>query len=144
MQIGERRLLIPYLDQLEMKARTKGIALATACQLAGLPDSTIWRWRNHKATPSEAVTRRVMLAIENAKTIAIPEVSDWHALIATMASYRRAAGYSQEALDHKLGTADGLVAKWECGMRRPTSFNLFCWGQALGVSFGIIPLRAAL
>jgi hypothetical protein len=36
-------------------------------------------------------------------------------------------------LDHRLGNADRLVSKWECGIRTPTSFNLYCWAFALGM-----------
>lgn len=30
-----------------------------------------------------------------------------------------------------LGVVDKLVSKWECGMRIPTSFHLYCWVDAL-------------
>jgi len=39
---------------------------------------------------------------------------------------------TQEEVNHKLRVADFLVAKWECGMRTPTSFNLVCWAEVLG------------
>jgi len=38
---------------------------------------------------------------------------------------------TQDELNHKLGVADRLVSKWECGMRTPTSFHLYCWADAL-------------
>lgn len=38
---------------------------------------------------------------------------------------------SQNELDHKIGCATGLVAKWETGNRKPTAFNLYCWAEAL-------------
>ncbi|MEP0264009.1 helix-turn-helix transcriptional regulator [Dokdonia sp.] len=44
---------------------------------------------------------------------------------------RKELGMTQEDVNHKLGVADRLVSKWECGMRTPTSFNLHCWAQVL-------------
>ena len=38
---------------------------------------------------------------------------------------------SQNELDHIIGCATGLVAKWETGNRKPTAFNLYCWAEAL-------------
>lgn len=40
-------------------------------------------------------------------------------------------GITQDELNHKLGVADRLVSKWECGIRTPTSFHLYCWADAL-------------
>ncbi|MCB0518087.1 MAG: helix-turn-helix domain-containing protein [Lewinellaceae bacterium] len=44
---------------------------------------------------------------------------------------RKELGLSQEEVDGRMGTADRLCSKWECGQRQPTSFNFFCWAQAL-------------
>ena len=44
---------------------------------------------------------------------------------------RKALGLTQEDVDNLMGTADRLISKWECGHRIPTSFNFFCWAQAL-------------
>ena len=40
-------------------------------------------------------------------------------------------GITQDELNHMLGVADRLVSKWECGIRTPTSFHLYCWADAL-------------
>lgn len=40
-------------------------------------------------------------------------------------------GITQDELNHMLGVADRLVSKWECGVRTPTSFHLYCWADAL-------------
>ncbi len=40
-------------------------------------------------------------------------------------------GITQDELNHTLGVADRLVSKWECGIRTPTSFHLYCWADAL-------------
>ncbi len=40
-------------------------------------------------------------------------------------------GVTQDDLNHMLGVADRLVSKWECGIRTPTSFHLYCWADAL-------------
>ncbi|MDN5201499.1 helix-turn-helix transcriptional regulator [Fulvivirgaceae bacterium BMA10] len=45
---------------------------------------------------------------------------------------------TQEELNHRLGVADRLVNKWECGLRTPTSFNLYCWADALDAKLKII------
>ncbi len=39
---------------------------------------------------------------------------------------------SQRALDHIIGVTDGVVGKWEADTRRPSSYLLSCWAQALG------------
>ena len=39
---------------------------------------------------------------------------------------------TEENFNHTLGVADNLVAKWECGIGTPTSFNLVCWAEVLG------------
>ncbi len=44
---------------------------------------------------------------------------------------------TQEELNSRLGIADRLLSKWECGMRSPTSFNLYCWSYALGMRLTI-------
>lgn len=44
---------------------------------------------------------------------------------------RKELGVTQEELNYKLGVADRLISKWECGTRTPTSFHLYCWADAL-------------
>lgn len=48
-------------------------------------------------------------------------------------------GLAQPDLDHVLGVAVGLVAKWEGGFRSPTSYNLYCWAKALGCDLVLVP-----
>ena len=47
-------------------------------------------------------------------------------------------GITQDDLNHMLGVADRLVSKWECGVRTPTSFHLYCWADALGSVITIV------
>ena len=44
---------------------------------------------------------------------------------------------SQNELDHIIGCATGLVAKWETGNRKPTAFNLYCWAEALNCQINV-------
>ena len=53
-------------------------------------------------------------------------------LVAQFTHRRYELNISQNELDHKIGCATGLVAKWETGNRKPTAFNLYCWAVALG------------
>ena len=48
-------------------------------------------------------------------------------------------GQSQSDLDHELGVATGLIAKWEGGFRSPTGYNLYCWAKALGCDLVLVP-----
>ena len=45
---------------------------------------------------------------------------------------RKDLNLTQEEVDFRMGTAERLCSKWECGQRMPTSFNFLCWAQALG------------
>ncbi len=56
---------------------------------------------------------------------------------------RKQLGLSQADVDYRMGTADRLCSKWECGVRIPTSFNFFCWAQALEASLILIPEEGA-
>lgn len=51
---------------------------------------------------------------------------------------RHALGMTQDELNYQLGVADRLVSKWECGLRTPSSFNLYCWADALGTKLTIM------
>ena len=53
-------------------------------------------------------------------------------VVKPMVKQRKKLKMTQTDVNDKLGVADYLVAKWECGMRTPTSFNLFCWAEVLG------------
>ena len=44
---------------------------------------------------------------------------------------RKELGLTQEIIDSKMGNADRLCSKWECGLRTPTAFNLYCWADVL-------------
>ena len=59
-------------------------------------------------------------------------------LVAQLIQLRLKRGLTQEELNHRLGVADRLVSKWECGVRTPTSFNLYCWADALDGKLVII------
>ncbi len=48
-------------------------------------------------------------------------------------------GISQEELNYKLGIADRLVNKWECGTRTPIAFHLYCWADALDGKIVFVP-----
>ena len=54
---------------------------------------------------------------------------------------RKALNLSQEDVDQKMGNADRLCSKWECGMRTPTSFNLMCWAEVLNCMLVLSPLE---
>tara|TARA_R100001530_G_scaffold54610_1_gene40287 strand:+ start:3675 stop:3926 length:252 start_codon:yes stop_codon:yes gene_type:complete len=54
-------------------------------------------------------------------------------LISKLIKRREELNISQEKLNEKIGVADNLVAKWECGMRLPSGFLLYCWTQALNL-----------
>jgi hypothetical protein len=127
-------LVVSYLDQLEAAARAKGVTVAAACIAAGLPDSTYWRWQRGRSTPSLDATSRVMRKIQEIKFVwPLAALPDWPQFIAQLKAARHRKGISQLALDEDLGNPQGLVAKWECGDRRPTAFNLYCWASALDV-----------
>lgn len=54
------------------------------------------------------------------------------AFIQAFVRRRKELGLSQMELDNRIGVAEGLVAKWESGSRRPTLYNAWCWAVALG------------
>ena len=60
-------------------------------------------------------------------------------LVKPMIQRRKDLGFTQEDLDNKLGVADRLVSKWECGSRTPTSFHLYCWADVLDGAICFIP-----
>ncbi|NQU56675.1 MAG: helix-turn-helix transcriptional regulator [Rhodospirillales bacterium] len=53
---------------------------------------------------------------------------------------RRKLGLSQEAVNDRIGCADGLVGKWECGIRTPTPRSFAEWSRALGVRLELVPV----
>lgn len=54
-------------------------------------------------------------------------------MIEMLVDARVNCGMSQAALSQKIGVNDAMVAKWESGLRLPSSFFLMSWCQALGV-----------
>ena len=60
-------------------------------------------------------------------------------LVAKMVRRRHDLGITQEELNHRLGVADRLISKWECGTRTPASFHLYCWADALQSELTIVP-----
>jgi transcriptional regulator with XRE-family HTH domain len=52
-------------------------------------------------------------------------------IIKPMVERRHDLKLTQEDVNFKIGVADRLVSKWECGTRTPTLFNLVCWAEAL-------------
>ena len=44
---------------------------------------------------------------------------------------RHSIGLTQDDLNERLGYADRLVSKWECGDRNPSTFAFECWTNTL-------------
>lgn len=61
----------------DLKARSKaaGISLARACQLAGIPRSTIWYWKHHPPTQISAYLKMVEAIDKHATNADTPAVS---------------------------------------------------------------------
>ena len=59
-------------------------------------------------------------------------------VVGDLVSIRKDRKVTQEELNHMLGVADRLVSKWECGLRTPTAFNLYCWADALDARLKIV------
>jgi len=51
---------------------------------------------------------------------------------------RKALGYTQVQLEEKLGVCNGLVAKWEVGLRKPSMFTCFLWAEALDTELRLV------
>jgi transcriptional regulator with XRE-family HTH domain len=62
-------------------------------------------------------------------------------VVGDLVDLRHKRGMTQEEVNHKIGVADRLVSKWECGIRTPTSFNLYCWADALDGKLTVEPNR---
>lgn len=52
-------------------------------------------------------------------------------IVSQFIARRKALNLTQEDVDFRMGIADRLCSKWECGLRTPNSFNFLCWAQAL-------------
>ena len=59
-------------------------------------------------------------------------------MIADLIYKRHAMNMTQEELNTRLGVTDGQVNKWEAGVRLPSSFNLMCWANALGMQIRLV------
>ena len=64
-------------------------------------------------------------------------------VVKPMVKRRKELKMTQADVNDKLGVADFLVAKWECGIRSPTAFNLLCWAEVLDGSI-VFRLNKAL
>jgi len=64
-------------------------------------------------------------------------------LIAELADRRRMLGISQESLDARLGVSEGMVSRWEQGVKLPGAFFFVCWAEALGIRITTIPIKDA-
>lgn len=56
---------------------------------------------------------------------------------------RHARGLRQADVDARIGCADRLVSKFECGIKHPSLNMLAVWCQVLGVSLSIRPTDAS-
>jgi transcriptional regulator with XRE-family HTH domain len=65
------------------------------------------------------------------------------ALTKSLIERRKQLGYTQRQLDDIIGVSDSMVAKWESGMRFPTTKSLERWAPALGfqVRLGRAPVK---
>ena len=62
-------------------------------------------------------------------------------LISQYKRKRAKLGKSQRERDDDVGVAEGLIAKWECGYRKPTLFNAFCWAESLNCDLVLKPRK---
>ena len=62
-----------------------------------------------------------------------------HDVVKELVIQRHRLGVTQDELNNILGVADRLVSHWECGVRSPTAFHLYCWADALKAKLAIIP-----
>ena len=60
-------------------------------------------------------------------------------LIEQLTAARKRQRISQEELSARIGVSDTMVAKWEAGLRLPTSYSLMCWAMALKVTIKVGP-----
>jgi len=65
------------------------------------------------------------------------EVEFYKEMIGQLIQVRKSKKISQENLNAILGMTDGQINKWECGARLPSSFNLMCWCNALGLRINL-------
>jgi DNA-binding transcriptional regulator YiaG len=58
-------------------------------------------------------------------------------IISKLVARRKYLGISQEELCSTLGVSEGLVNKWEAGVKLPGCFWLMCWCISLGLKLNI-------
>lgn len=56
-----------------------------------------------------------------------------------LAKLRYVRGLTQEVVNERIGVADRLVNKWECGDKNPSGFNLMCWCEVLNCKLMAVP-----
>ncbi len=60
-------------------------------------------------------------------------------IITQLIKRRQDLGLSSISVDDKVGCAEYLTAKYECGVRSPSSFALVCWAEALDCEWILVP-----
>lgn len=59
-------------------------------------------------------------------------------VVSSLVYRRKELKLTQDELNHKLGMSDRHLSKWECGMRTPTAFHLYCWADSLEAKLTIV------
>lgn len=57
--------MIDYLKQLKEACQANGITLREAAEMAGINQSTVWRWEHGEAHPSYRAASRVMATLND-------------------------------------------------------------------------------
>ena len=60
-------------------------------------------------------------------------------LITQFVKRRKSLNLTQDEVNTRMGNADRLISKWECGDRTPNSFNLYCWAVTLDCELTVAP-----
>jgi hypothetical protein len=64
----------------------------------------------------------------------LDQAPDWYRrLVLAMRRRRLSLRLTHLDIDTRIGCTTGLVSKWECYDRRPTTFFFSCWAEALGL-----------
>jgi transcriptional regulator with XRE-family HTH domain len=61
-------------------------------------------------------------------------------MVDALAARRIALKISQSDLDQICGFTTGQIGKWECGERRPNTYNLCVWASALNAVMAVAAL----
>ena len=72
------------------------------------------------------------------KAASLTEKEFYATLTRQLRDRRKALGLTQLDVSMKIGVSDYMVAKWENGLKMPTSFGLMCWCQVLDVQLLVI------